>query len=158
MKILNELAILLLDYNKTLATAESCTGGLLGYLFTKIPDCSKWYYGGIISYATTAKTEILKISKSLLSKYGTVSKEVTKQMADHCQKKFKTDYAIAVTGFAGPTSDNNVKIGTVFIAIANPALKTTVSEFLFSGDRETIRKKIAKQAIQLLILEIKNNS
>ena len=111
----------LTNLGKTLATAESCTGGKIAERITANSGASVYFKGSVVSYATEAKINVLKINKDLIDKYSVVSTQVAEAMAKSVQKLFKTDYAIATTGNAGPTKgDANAEVGTVCIAIATP--------------------------------------
>lgn len=110
---------LLLRYNSTIATAESCTGGHLSHLITTIPGSSQYYKGSVISYSNEIKQNELNIDSDLIKKYGAVSEEVVKQMALNIKRKFSTSYALATSGIAGPDGGSPEKpIGTIWIAIA----------------------------------------
>ena len=136
--------------HKTLATAESCTGGLIAHTLTNVPGASDWFKGGVIAYANEAKTAFLGVPASLIKDQGAVSAPVAKAMAEGARKRFKTSFAIATTGIAGPTGGTPQKpVGLVFIAIAS-AHKTIVKKFLFKGTRSTIKKQAAEQAIRSL--------
>ena len=105
--------------NKNLSVAESITGGGLARALTDIAGSSKVFVGGVIAYSDEVKINQLSVSKSNLKKYGPVSEEVVLEMAQSCLKKFKTDYALATTGVAGPGMAYGKKAGTVWIAVAS---------------------------------------
>jgi len=135
---------------KTLVTAESCTGGRLASKFTEIPGASSYFIGSVVSYATSAKSDVLKIDKAIIEKYSVVSSEITKVMAEKAQAIFKADYAIATTGNAGPSKgDSDADIGTVFIAVATPT-ETQVHEFQFGKHRERVTQKAVNKALELI--------
>ncbi|WP_340075701.1 competence/damage-inducible protein A [Leptobacterium sp. I13] len=148
---------LLTEKRKTLATAESCTGGKIAECITSVPGASAYYKGSIVSYATEAKTAILKIPKELIEKYSVVSAKVAEAMAKNVQQLFKTDYAIATTGNAGPTKgDESTPVGMVFIAIATPS--RVFSEGANMGNhREKVINKTANKAFEMLQKEILKN-
>ncbi len=105
--------------NLTLATAESCTGGLVGKLLTDVPGVSAVYVGGIISYTNEIKINILGVSAQTIEKYTEVSAETASEMAERVREKFSSDIGVSVTGFAGPDGGTeNDPVGTVYIAIA----------------------------------------
>ena len=107
--------------NKTLSTAESCTGGMIAQVLTSVSGASQYFNGGVVTYATESKINVLGLSESLIKEYSVVSKEVVSSMALNIKEIMKTDYAIATTGNAGPSKgDSDAEIGTVFIAIATP--------------------------------------
>ena len=111
----------LASLGKTMATAESCTGGKIAERITSISGASTYFKGSIVSYATEAKIDVLQIDEEVINKNSVVSIEVAEAMAKNARKIFKTDYAIATTGNAGPTKgDADVEVGTVCIAIATP--------------------------------------
>lgn len=135
---------------KTLVTAESCTGGRLAAKFTEIPGASGYFIGSVVSYATSAKNDVLQIPKELIEKYSVVSSEITKAMAEKAKAMFKADFAIATTGNAGPTKgDSNAEIGTVFIAIATTN-DIQVHEFQFGKHRERVTQKAVNKALELI--------
>lgn len=134
----------------TLSTAESCTGGNIARLITSIPGCSDYYEGSSISYAYSAKIKTLGVDPYTLEKQGAVSKEVVLQMAIGAQQLFNTDYAIAVSGIAGPGGATPDKpVGTTWIAIATP--KGAVAHpFLFGTDRNGNIHRASLTALNLL--------
>ena len=104
---------------KTLATAESCTGGMIGAALTAVPGASKVYKGGIISYWSEVKQELLGVDPEDLKNLGPVSAQVAGSMADGARKALHTDYGISVTGLAGPDGDEFGKpVGTVFVGLS----------------------------------------
>jgi nicotinamide-nucleotide amidase len=134
----------------SLATAESCTGGRLAAKFTEIPGASAYFKGSIVSYATSAKHDVLNISKDFIEKHSVVSAEITKEMAIRVKKMFKSDVAIATTGNAGPTKgDSDAEIGTVFIALAY-GNEVKVEKFNFGNHRERVTQKAVNKALEML--------
>ena len=134
----------------TIATAESCTGGAIAKLFTSIPGSSAYFIGSIVSYNVRIKTDFLKVSKETIANYSVVSASVAKEMANNIKEIYQTDYAIATTGNAGPTTDKTDKtVGVVFIAIATPT-KTIVKEFNFGQPRERVIEKTSIKALEML--------
>lgn len=132
---------------KTLATAESCTGGLIGKLLTDVSGSSAAYLGGIISYSNKVKNEVLGVPQQLLDTFGAVSEPVAKAMAEGATRVIGADLAVSVTGIAGPKSDNtNKPVGLVYIGVTD-GVTTDVQEYHFSGDRETIRNTTAQTAL-----------
>ncbi len=135
----------------TLSTAESCTGGTIASKITAIPGASKYFIGSIVSYNVSVKTGILKVNPNTIKKYSVVSAQVAKEMAENCLKLFKTDYAIAVTGNAGPTTDKTDKtIGDVFIAIASKS-NILIKEYNFGQPREKVIEKASVKAMHLVL-------
>lgn len=142
----------LIASGKTLATAESCTGGLIGKLLTDVSGSSAAYLGGIISYSNEVKNEVLGVPQKMLDTYGAVSAQVAKAMAEGAKRVIGADIAISVTGIAGPKSDNtNKPVGLVYIGVTD-GVTTEVQEYHFSGDRETIRNTTAQTALHNVAL------
>lgn len=135
----------------TCATAESCTGGLIGAALTAQAGASLWYKGGIIAYANACKTAMLGVPQSMLDTHGAVSEAVARAMARGASAALGTQAAVAVTGVAGPDGGSAEKpVGTVWIAWAMPEC-CTAQCFLFSGDREAVRQATVAQALQSLV-------
>lgn len=132
---------------KTIALAESCTGGLLADSFTDIPGASKVFAGSAVCYSNDAKINILGISECLLAQHGAVSAECAEAMAVAATEKFGTDYALSVTGFAGPTggTDEN-PVGTVFIGYATPTGVWSKKVFMH-GDRAQVKLRAVNTAL-----------
>lgn len=149
---------LLTKNKRTLATAESCTGGNIAKMITSVPGASAYFIGSIVSYNERIKTDILKVSPTTIKEYTVVSAEVAKEMALGIQQLYKVDYAIGVTGNAGPTKDNTDRsLGAVFISIATPKM-VFVKEFNFGQPREKVIQRASVKALELLQKElIKNN-
>ncbi|WP_347922352.1 competence/damage-inducible protein A [Pontimicrobium sp. SW4] len=147
----------LTNLGKTLATAESCTGGKIAERITVNSGASVYFKGGVVSYATEAKIEVLNIDESVIKEYSVVSTQVAEAMAKSVQKLFKTDYAIATTGNAGPTrGDENVEVGTVCIAIATP--NRVFSEIFNLGNHRTkVINKAVNKAFEMIQKEIFKN-
>ncbi len=135
---------------KTLALAESCTGGFIANQITNVPGASKIFLGGIVSYSNTAKQKFLGVRAATLARHGAVSEPAARQMAEGARKKFGADYAIAVTGIAGPTGGTPTKpTGTVFIALAGP-FQTLAVRKLNPFPRERFKQVTARQALELV--------
>lgn len=136
---------------RTLATAESCTGGMIGQMLTAVPGSSAVYKGGIISYCNEVKHAVLGVEEVLLQTYGAVSQPVAEAMAKGARKAIDADVAVSVTGLAGPGGDEyRNPVGTVYIGYADRE-KTCVRHFLFTGDRETVRRQAAEAALVLIL-------
>jgi nicotinamide-nucleotide amidase len=151
------LGRLLEGQNRTLATAESCTGGKIAQVLTSVPGASKYFKGSVVSYATETKISVLGLPEELIKEHSVVSFEVAKAMAIAVKKLMKSDYAIATTGNAGPTKgDGNAEIGTVFIAIATPN-EVVVEEFDFGQPREKVIDRAVNKAFEMLQKEILKN-
>lgn len=141
----------LLDRGLTLATAESCTGGLLGKEITDLSGSSAAYLGGVISYSNEVKHQILGVSQDDLNTFGAVSKPVAIQMAEGVRRVIGSDLGVGITGIAGPNSDNTQKpVGLVYLA-ASDGKQTLVREQHFSGDRSAVRAQSCAAAIDLLM-------
>jgi len=151
------LGRLLAQQNKTIATAESCTGGKIAQVITSIPGSSKYFKGSIVSYTKEVKTDVLGVSPETIKKYSVVSAEVAKEMAQRVRALLKTDYAIAVTGNAGPsTDDTHEEVGVVFIALA--AADNVVShKFNFGQPREKVIDRAVNKSMELLQAAILKN-
>ncbi len=141
---------------KTVATAESCTGGLIGKRLTDVSGSSAVYPGGVISYAYAVKQALLGVDETLLREKGAVCAEAAKQMAEGARTRLGTDYGIASTGIAGPGSDEfDRPVGLVYLAVAD-ARATKVYEHRFSGNRPAIRDQAARFAILHLLEALQN--
>ncbi|MCD8450002.1 competence/damage-inducible protein A [Tenacibaculum dicentrarchi] len=141
---------LLIAKNKTVSTAESLTGGKIGANLVSIAGSSAYFKGGFITYTAELKEQLLGVSKQTIQEFSVVSKQVAKQMAVGCLKKIKTDFAIAVTGNAGPTTDDTDKsVGVVCIAIASKQ-RVEVYEFNFGKPREKVLNRTVTKALDLL--------
>jgi nicotinamide-nucleotide amidase len=144
------LSKLLRAKNKTMATAESCTGGYIAHLITAIPGASNIYKGSIISYDNEIKINALQVLPATLQKAGAVSEEVVKEMATGALAKLNTDYALAVSGIMGPDGGSPEKpVGTVWVA-AGDRNKLVTQKFLFRFDRDRNIEMTATQALNLL--------
>jgi len=144
------IAQLFLKNNLSLSTAESCTGGKIASRFSDIPGASGFLKGGIVSYATSAKSDALGIDQKIIEDYSVVSAEITEEMARKSLKLFKSDLAIATTGNAGPTKgDSDAEIGTVFIALADDK-HTVVHSFNLGNQRERITYKAVNKSLELI--------
>ncbi len=142
----------------TLSTAESCTGGNIAKLITSIPGASNFFKGSIVAYSAKIKEDLLGISLKTIQKYSVVSEQVAKEMALNCKRIFQSDYAIATTGNAGPTTDKTDKtVGVVFIAIATPD-DVIVKEFNFGQPREKVILRSSSKALEMLKKEIDKNN
>lgn len=144
------LGRLLTQQNNTIATAESCTGGKIAQVITAIPGSSKYYKGSIVSYTKEIKIEVLSVSAETIEKHTVVSAEVAQEMAANARRIFKTDYAIGVTGNAGPTTDDTDKsIGIVYIALATPE-GVVSQQFDFGQPREKVIDRAVYKSLEML--------
>lgn len=148
---------MLTKQNKTISTAESCTGGKIAAVLTSVSGASKYFKGGVVSYATAAKIDVLGVSESLIKEHSVVSRAVVSEMALNIKNMMKTDYAIATTGNAGPSKgDSNAEVGSVFIALATPT-EVIVEEFNFGQPREKVIDRAVIKSLELLQKEILKN-
>ena len=137
--------------NETLATAESCTGGLIANLITNVSGASEVFLAGYVTYANSAKSDVLNVDSKLIEKHGAVSQAVARAMAEGARTRAASTYALATTGIAGPTGGSEEKpVGTVYIALASKNSKTVAMKFRFLTDRETFKQLASQTAIDLL--------
>ncbi len=140
---------------KTLAIAESCTGGLLSHRLTNLAGASAFFLLSVIAYDNAAKTKILRVSPALIKKHGAVSQAAALAMAQGVRKILNTDYGLSITGIAGPGGGSKEKpVGLVFIAVSTKS-KTFAQQFLFKGNRLEVKKKACQSALKMLS-EVKN--
>lgn len=145
---------LLTKNNKTLSVAESCTGGLIGERLTDISGSSKYFIEGVIAYANEAKIRTLNVRKDLIETRGAVSAEVAEAMAKGMRERAATDYAVSVTGIAGPTGGSEEKpVGTIFIGFADES-KVKSLKIILPGDRYLIRWRASQAALDYLRRQI----
>ena len=136
--------------NKTLATAESCTGGGIGSVLTAVPGSSAVYKGGIISYTNEIKQSLLSVPEELLDSRGAVSGEVAAAMAKGAKQALGADVAVSVTGLAGPGADTfGNPVGTVFIGYCDDAVCES-HRFWFDGDRQQVRQQSVCAALTMI--------
>jgi nicotinamide-nucleotide amidase len=143
---------ILTEAKKTIVTAESCTGGMIASALTDIPGASAAVYGGYVTYANTAKSRMIHVQARLIRDYGAVSNQVARAMADGARNTARADYAVAVTGIAGPDGGSDKKpIGLVYVAVSSE-LATVVIEHRF-GDlgRDEVRKASVQAALDLVL-------
>ena len=141
---------LLAAAGKTLTVAESCTGGCVAHRLTNVPGSSQVFDSGLIVYSNEAKMRLLGVSPITLQKHGAVSENTAQEMADGARRSAKTDYAISVTGIAGPAGGTSEKpVGTAFIGLAD-AQSTTARRCFHPGERETFKRNVSQQALDLL--------
>ena len=151
MTLCSEVLEALRQRGKTLAAAESLTGGGIGSALTAIPGASEVYKGGVISYVNEVKRNVLGVPQEILDRYGAVSPWTAGYMASGVRELLKADYAISVTGLAGPGGDEfGHPVGTVYIGFeSNP--KSLVKQFRFEGTREEIRHQTIEKAMELIL-------
>lgn len=143
---------LLRESNRTIVTAESCTGGLIAAALTDIPGASAALYGGFITYSNVAKSRMIQVPPRLIHDYGAVSNQVARAMADGARNTARVDIAVSATGIAGPDGGSEKKpVGLVYVAVSTD-LATVVIEHRF-GDvgRDTVRKATVAAALDLVM-------
>lgn len=151
-----ELQKILFDNKKTITTAESCTGGLIASMITKISGSSNIFNGAIISYSNEIKNQELKVKNETLKNYGAVSIEVVNEMLDGVIKKFNANFAIAISGIAGPTgATKNKPVGTVVIGICDDKCHKMVDIYKFDGTREEVQIQAAKTSLKEILKFVK---
>jgi nicotinamide-nucleotide amidase len=151
-KRIEEIAIQLKKHHLKLVTAESCTGGGLGYWLTSLPGSSEWFERGFITYSNEAKIEMLGINPSVIASFGAVSEKTAREMAIGALTKSGADVSMAITGIAGPSGGSAEKpVGTVWFAWADKNLTTQAEMEIFVGDRQTIRIEAINKALQHLL-------
>jgi PncC family amidohydrolase len=137
---------------KTVAVAESCTGGLLGGAITSIPGSSLYFSGGVVAYGNPAKISLLAVPPRLIAVRGAVSREVALAMAEGALSLFRTDLAIAVTGVAGPGGGSRGKpVGTVWVAVVTGDGVRYAHRFRFPGGREAVRREAVRASLRAAI-------
>ena len=143
---------ILTQAKQSIVTAESCTGGMIASALTDIPGASAAVYGGYVTYANTAKSRMIHVQARLIRDYGAVSNQVARAMADGARNTARADFAVAVTGIAGPDGGSEKKpVGLVYVAVSSE-LATVVIEHRF-GDigRDEVRKASVKAALELVL-------
>jgi len=142
---------------KSISIAESCTGGLISSRITSIPGVSEFYKGGVVAYSNEIKSSVLNIPNELIETNGVVSSKIAELMALNIKKIYKTDYSVATTGNAGPTTGDLIsKVGDVYIAIATPE-GVFVKFFKMGNHRERIIKKTTNKVFEILLKVLKAN-
>ena len=141
---------LLRGRGETLATAESCTGGLVGERLTEVAGSSDYYLEGVISYSNEAKTRLLGVPAGLIAEHGAVSPQVAEAMAEGARERAGSTYAVSITGIAGPGGGTDEKpVGTVFVGYSGPD-GTRSMKFTMPGDRHLVRWRSSQAALDLL--------
>ena len=151
-----ELADALRARRARLATAESCTGGLIAAACTALAGSSDWFERGFVTYSNAAKSEMLGIDPALIARVGAVSEEVARAMAEGARTRSAADWTVAVTGIAGPGGAVPGKpVGTVWLALAGPSGPTLVERLQLAGDREAVREQTVARAFERLIAALR---
>jgi PncC family amidohydrolase len=147
----SEVGRLLQERGWTIATAESCTGGLVGHLLTEVSGSSLYYLGGVVAYANSAKTGMLGVSVDDLSRYGAVSAPVARAMARSVRDLLGTHIGLSTTGIAGPTGGTPDKpVGTVYLGLSSP-LGEAIEQHVWGYTREVNKLASARRALDLVI-------
>ena len=150
-QLLNKVSDELKQRHLTIATAESCTGGLIAHTLTNVTGSSEYFERGIVSYSNTSKKELLNVPETILQQYGAVSQHTAEAMAQGIKKQAKVDFGLATTGIAGPTGGTKDKpVGLVYISIATPQ-KVLVKKYQFTGDRLSIKEQTCTAALTFLL-------
>ncbi|HEX4697611.1 MAG TPA: CinA family nicotinamide mononucleotide deamidase-related protein [Candidatus Udaeobacter sp.] len=141
----------LIKRNETVATAESCTGGLIADRITNVPGASEVFLAGYVTYANAAKIDVLNVDRKMIDKHGAVSEEVARAMAQGARERARSTFAVSTTGVAGPTGGSPEKpVGTVYVGLASGDSETIVRKFFYPTDRETFKELAAQSALDLL--------
>jgi nicotinamide-nucleotide amidase len=144
--------------NATIATAESCTGGLIAGALTDVPGASAAFFGGYVTYDNAAKTRMIKVPPRVIHDYGAVSNQVARAMADGARNTAHTDYAVAVTGIAGPDGGSEKKpVGLVYLAVSSEDGTKVIERRFGDIGREAIRKAAVAEALGL-VLDVLDNA
>lgn len=144
---------------ETVSAAESCSGGMLSQLLTSLPGSSSYMLGSVTSYAASVKRDVLGVPQAVIDQYGTVSAECARAMADGIRKLTGSDYAVSITGVAGPDTDEGKSVGTVFLGFSGKGRKTEAASLRFnSWGRESVRKRSSVAALIFLSLYMDGKS
>jgi PncC family amidohydrolase len=140
-----------LEDGRSIATAESCTGGLVAHLITEVPGSSGYFRGGVVAYSDEAKFTILGVADEVLHAHGAVSAQVAVAMAEGVRARLGADLGVATTGIAGPDGGSDAKpVGLVYVAVAGGGTPT-VRRFLWPHDREGNKRASAEAALAMLL-------
>ena len=151
MTTAEKLIKVLTEKKMTCATAESCTGGGVGYAITTVPGSSSAFWGGIVSYDNSVKQDVLGVPEEVLSTKGAVSSECAAAMAEGARRLLKTDLAVSITGIAGPGGGSAEKpVGLVWFGLASKS-GIAAEKKIFTGDREAVRSAAIEHALNLLL-------
>lgn len=151
-----QMVHLLEQKNMTIATAESCTGGMLAAKITSVPGVSSVYAGGFVTYATEEKHKMLGVPRKILRENGAVSKKTAKLMAAGAARETGTDVAVSITGNAGPEASEGKPVGLVYIGVCIDG-KAVGRKYLLEGNRNEIREQACTEAMKLVIGKLTNS-
>jgi nicotinamide-nucleotide amidase len=150
-ELIDRIAVALMRRRERIGTAESCTGGLIAAACTSLAGSSQWFERGVVSYSNEAKTELLGVPKALIALHGAVSAEVAEHMARGLLAHAPLDWALSVTGIAGPTGGSADKpVGTVWLALVYGSHPARVWREHFSGDRHAVRAQTVTAGLTAL--------
>ena len=151
-----EISALMWNSGVTVSTAESCTAGQISAALTSIPGSSTYYKGGVVCYTNEVKTKLLGVSSELIDDKGAVSEEVACEMVKGALQYLDTTYAVAVTGYAGPTAGDEAPVGTIWVAVGN---EFEIQTFRLQGDegRDKNLQKATIKALQMLLTLLKKH-
>lgn len=148
--IIQDIHTIFKNQNITLSIAESCTGGLISHYITTLPGASKFFSAGIVSYSIDAKLNILGVSQETISKFGVVSEETAKEMADKVRKLANTDFSISTTGNLGPETLEDKEKGLIYIGVSHK-FKTFTKTLRLKGNREENKKDASAESLKFLL-------
>lgn len=149
MKMEEHIIEMLKKAGMTVTSVESCTGGMVAAALTSVPGSSEVFHQSYVTYCDKAKHKMVGVRKKTLKKYTAVSRQAAAEMAEGGAREAKADCCVSVTGYAGPASEEKEPVGLVFIGCCVKG-KVKVKEFHFQGNRQEIREKAKKQALELL--------
>jgi nicotinamide-nucleotide amidase len=154
-----QIADLIIKQKATLMVAESATGGLIQHLLTQIPGSSKFYLGGVITYANELKHRLLQVPESTINHYGAISKETVAAMANGVRLLMNADYGLATSGIAGPTGGTKSKpVGFVVVGVSHQSFETITQHHQFKGTRSQNKLNFSRVALQLLLDNLNQES
>ena len=150
-QLLSLISRKLTEKNLRIATAESCSGGLIAHCLTNISGSSSYFDRGVVSYSNRSKQELLGVPEILLQTYGAVSEQVAQVMAEGIRARAQVDIGLASTGIAGPTGGSKDKpVGLVYIGVSTTS-KTMVNRFIFQGTRLSIKKQTCRAGLKMIL-------
>jgi PncC family amidohydrolase len=155
---LNQLSPLIRNTPFQVATAESCTGGLISHFLTNIPGSSRWFSGGVVAYSNRVKMDLLGVQPRTLEQFGAVSPQVAKEMARGACQRFEAQIGLSSTGIAGPTGGSELKpVGLVYLGICLNG-EVVARKFNWPYDREGNKEASAEQALQMVVDLLKTSA